>query len=276
MKSLVNIKDRQKEKDETYTTTSSVLVKRGSKIKTVNSIKTRQFKKDKVSSLTASDILSGKAISKVSKSLKKIAEKRRKELNKINDEIELAKTTAEEGAIDILNKANEEAKSILQEVSQKRTQIKDLKQNLIRERRIWVSKSKELNVVGLQLKKDQKALSDQTRRQEIAIAKTGEEKQLIKDRLDQIDSLLVDLSGVMLVAAQKAELVVAFEVEVRGEISISLKEVETMYNKLDIKESDVNLKGKYQDKREKDLDLRDKQIKDARIALTMAQKELSK
>lgn len=249
-------------------------------MKALSDIKARHKKKDERKDVTVNKVLLGKVPTEIlptkkkSKKAEKLTETQRKELNRINEEIETAMDIAEQGAEDIVKAAQRDAKVILDEAAEKRASAEELAEENAAEATRLSKKREALKKDTTQLEVREEAVTEETKRQKSERQEIKAEKQQTREKLEQINELLVDLASIVFVAAQKAKNISDIEDTVIGKVQHSLNQAKSLYNEIEKKEEYLSKEREALGDREEQVEQEELAIKDARKALKMAQKEL--
>lgn len=251
-------------------------------MKALSDIKDRQKKKDKEKGVTVQRILGGKVpegvvpkVPQIPKTLQKnLSEEKRKELNKLEDEIEAARVAAEQGAEDIIDTAKKKAGQIIEKASKKQRKAEKIKKEAKETQRATREKARALSKDILQLEEDQKAVRIEMGEQKNDRQEINRISALTKERFEDADQLTRDLAILVSVAGDKITSLSVLEGEVRDEVEHSLNNAKLLYNETEKKEQELSERENALEDRAKELDTQEAALKDARKALKMAQREV--
>lgn len=252
-------------------------------MRSLSEIKKRKQVKEEDETLTVDEVLGGKmpeplkpvTSKKQPKSVKKITEAARVEINQLNEEIKAKRKKAEVSGEGVVEAAKEEAKNIISKATEDRADASNIKSRAIslREKlKKTASKQKERETY---LGNRETGISVQEKGLEERDRQVSHKEKLTQKSLEEATDLLVGLTGVLLVGIDKVENIAELENVTGDEVKKVLFQAEKLYNEVGKKKQLLKAEQSTLDRRKKILNTGEEALKDARRTLQNAQREVN-
>lgn len=265
MKSLQEIKTRRQDKGDSL----------GEPLKVITTTKTisADLSRKKANDIVLQEVEQKK---KFSRAYDAELNKKRKLANSLDDKINIKKQLAESEADIIINTAkaratelNAQAEGQLRVARQLKIDINSLKSNLVKKQKELEKEDNRLIDKDLELTAHLSSVSEQAKR-------LDQEKAVTSHKLEQAKDLLIGLVDIFSAGISRVEALAVLENNLQEELGVVLSQAEKLYNKIEEKELLIKSEQAFAKDRQAEVVLGFEQLKDARKALKMAEKEIMK
>jgi hypothetical protein len=206
--------------------------------------------------------------------LGQVSDKRRKELADINDEIEIEKVKHEGTGEGVVNEANTRAKEIIARAELIRNNASDVSRQLSEELEEARIMKKQAEATQIELDEQTEDIKRRTGKLDSIESRAISLKENNHQVLKQSQSLAQELAAIVLIAIQRLDgmdNVFAENTQSLAEIVDSLRKTIAVINK---QQSESGAKAEHLGRKEKQLDGKEAIIKEQRLQLKMASKEV--